>query len=297
MQLNGTFYCRSELTAPWGLTMPGFEGCLWFHVLVSGACLLEGKGVPTTQLVKGDFVLVPHGRGHVLRSQARVAAPDVTELPQQMIGEHYSLLQYGAGGPPTSLVCGVVRFDHPSANDLTDLLPGVLHLQPGDAMETTLRLMASEARSLQPGGETVLRRLADVLVIQALREWLAKDESGRTGWLGALRDPQLGPALAAVHREPERDWSVAKLARVAAMSRSAFAQRFHGVVGEPPMKYLVRQRVRSAATTLREGRHTVAELAQRYGYESEAAFSRAFKRVLGVAPGAMKRAAAGQHAP
>ncbi|MBL8954153.1 MAG: cupin domain-containing protein, partial [Myxococcaceae bacterium] len=221
LRLSGTFYSRSELTAPWGMTMPGFEGCLWFHAIVSGGCLLEGRGLPATSLAKGDFVLVPHGRGHVLKSQARVAVPDVTELPQQQIGEHYSLLSHGGGGAPTSLVCGVVRFDHPSARDLTDLLPAVVRVQPSDAMDSTLRLMASEARALQPGGETVLTRLADVLVIQALRAWLANDDPGRTGWLGALRDPQLGLALAAVHREPERGWSVRSLARVAAMSRSA----------------------------------------------------------------------------
>jgi AraC-like DNA-binding protein len=215
--------------------------------------------------------------------------PDVTTLPQQMIGDHYSLLKHGGDGAPTSLVCGVVRFDHPSAADLTAQLPAVVQVQPSDAMDQTLRLMASEARALQPGGETVLTRLADVLVIQTLRTWLADEGTTHTGWLSALRDPQLGAALAALHRNSERDWTVERLARVAAMSRSAFAQRFHSVVGETPMKYLVRQRVRAAAAALKEGGHTVAELAGRYGYDSEAAFSRAFKRVLGVAPGSMKR--------
>ncbi len=151
-------------------------------------------------------------------------------------------------------------------------------------------LMAAEAHQLQPGGETVVTRLADVLVIQALRRWLSGPEAPSVGWLAALRDAQLGRALAQLHREPEKDWSVETLARVSAMSRSSFAERFHALVGEPPMKYLARQRMRTAASLLREGGHTVSELAPRFGYQSEAAFSRAFKRVFGSSPGSHKPA-------
>lgn len=298
LRMSGTFYCRSELTAPWALTMPPMEGCLWFHAVTSGSMTLEGRGVPATTLSTGDFALVPHGRGHVLRSTTgRAAAPDVTTLPHEELSERYVILRHGQGGPLTTLVCGVVRFDHPAANDLTDLLPAVLHLDPGalgpaEWMESTLRLMAAEAKSQQPGGETVITRLADVLVIQAIRRWLATDESANRGRLGALRDAQIGHALAMVHREPSREWSVASLAKQVAMSRSAFAAKFNHLVGEPPMRYLARQRVLSATTLLGEGGRTVAEVANHLGYQSEAAFSRAFKRVLGTAPGSYKKRAA-----
>ncbi len=288
MRMSGAFYCRSELTAPWGLSMPAMEGCLWFHAVLSGSCVLEGRGLRRTALSAGDFVLIADGRGHVACTDRGVAAPDVTELPQQMEGERFALLRYGGGGAPSTIICGLVRFDHPAAHDLVEMMPRLLHLPPNERMSGTLALIAAEAKQLQPGGETVVTRLADVLVIQALRCWLAQPEAPSTGWLAALRDAQLGRALAQLHREPQKDWSVASLARASAMSRSAFAERFHALVGEPPMKYLARHRMRTAASLLREGGRTVSELAPQFGYRSEAAFSRAFKRVSGSSPGSHK---------
>ncbi len=296
LRMSGAFYCRSELTAPWGLLMPPFADCLWFHVVTAGACVLEGDDFERVPLQAGDFALVPHGKGHRLRSAARVPTPDVTELPQELVSERYSLLQYGGGGAATSLICGVVRFDHPAAVDLLTLLPSVIHLDALHAphpewMDATLKLMAAEARALRPGGETVVTRLADVLVIQAIRTWLETDPSAREGWLGALHDPQLGRCLSAIVREPARPWSVGSLAQLCAMSRSAFAARFSDLVGESPMQHVTRVRMRYAASTLREGTEPISALAERFGYQSEAAFSRAFKRFVGTAPGAVRRAA------
>lgn len=295
LRLTGTFYCRSELTAPWGLTMPTMPGCLWFHVVSTGRCTLEGEGFGPLELSPGDFVLVSHGRGHVLRTSPEVATPVVTEVEHAMVGERYALLKYGGGGSATTLVCGIVRFDQHVARDLVDLLPPAIHLDAlsphSDWMEGTLRMMAAEAKQLRPGGETVVTRLADVLVIQAIRAWLQSDAAAQTGWLGAMHDEQIGGALARVHREPARPWTVETLAREVGMSRSAFAARFAALVGESPMRYVARQRMRVAATLYRQGGTTLAELAQRLGYQSEAAFSRAFKRVLGCSPGAVKREA------
>ena len=132
-------------------------------------------------------------------------------------------------------------------------------------------------------------RLADVLVIQAIRAWIETDPEARTGWLGAMRDPQIGLALASIHAEPARAWTLAALAREVAMSRSAFAGRFTELVGEPPMQYTTRLRMQLAVSALRDDGATVAELAERLGYRSQAAFGRAFKREVGVAPGAIKR--------
>ena len=192
-------------------------------------------------------------------------------------------------------MCGAVRFDHPAAHNLVALLPRIIHLEAArspqmDWMHSTLRLMADEARALRPGGEEVVTRLADILVIQAIRSWIQDDPAAHTGWLGALQDPQIGRAIALVHRDPARAWTVASLAAAVAMSRSAFAARFTQLVGEPAMHYVARWRMHVAATWLAEDTATVAELAGRLGYQSEAAFSRAFKRFVGVAPGAVRRA-------
>ena len=199
-----------------------------------------------------------------------------------------------AGGSATTLICGAVRFDHPAARNLVEILPEIIHVDAaarphGDWMPALLGLMAAEARELRPGGEAVITRLGDVLVIQALRAWLETDPAARTGWLGALQDRQIGPAIALIHRDPARAWTVASLADELAMSRSAFAARFTELVGEPVMAYVTRWRMQVAVGALRDEGATVGELANRLGYRSEAAFSRAFKRVVGVAPGAVRK--------
>lgn len=295
LRMSGTFYGRSELTAPWGLWLPPMDGCIWFHVVTSGSCWLEVEGREPLALRPGDFALVPHGEGHRLWSEQGVPTPTVTELPQDYVSDRYSILRYGGGGAAVSLVCGAVRCDHPAARDLIALLPRTIHLDASSSaphtewMHSSLRFMAAEARALRPGGETVITRLSDVLVIQAIRSWIEHDPAARTGWLGALHDPQIGRALTLVHRDPSRDWTVASLAAELSMSRSAFAARFTQLVGEPAMQYVTRWRMHVAIDRLREDGVTVSQLAGRLGYRSEAAFSRAFKRIVGVPPGAIRR--------
>jgi len=293
VRLEGTFYCRSELSAPWGLTMPPIEGCIWFHVVTRGRCMLEGRGVGKIELGAGDFALVPHGRGHVLRTDRRVSVPDVTELPHEMVGERYAMLRHGGGGEATTLVCGIVRVDHPATSELFAALPSVLRIEsdvlaPNEWMESTIRLMARESECLRPGGETVITRLSDVLVIQAVRRWLESNEPSGPGLLAAARDPRIGRAVALAHREPSAGWTLDTLAAEVGMSRSAFAARFAELVGETPVRYLTRQRMLVADELLRAGGHTSGELANRFGYSSEAAFHRAFKRFVGVTPGSVK---------
>ena len=194
----------------------------------------------------------------------------------------------------TSLICGAVRFDHPAAQHFVTLLPRVITVEAASSphiewMQSTLRFIAVEARELRPGGETVITRLADILVIQAIRSWIEQDAAAHTGWLGALRDREIGRALTLIHRDPARDWSVACLATEVAMSRSAFAARFTELVGEPPLHYVARWRMHVALTWLKEDNAAVGEIAGRLGYQSEAAFSRAFKRFVGISPGAARR--------
>jgi len=210
------------------------------------------------------------------------------------LSEHYEIIRQGGGGAAARIVCGVVRFDHPAAHQLIKLLPRMIRIEASNSPEmewiqTTLRLMAAEARELRPGGEAVTTRLADILVIQAIRSWIAQDPAAQTGWLGALRDKQIGRAISLIHRDPGRAWTVASLADEVAMSRSAFAARFTELVGEPVMHYVARWRMHVALTWLKDDDAPLGDLAGRLGYQSEAAFSRAFRRFIGVSPGAARR--------
>ena len=294
LELRGAFYCRSEFTAPFGLELPAFEGYLWFHVITGGSCWLEAPEAQPRRLAASELALVPHGEGHWLRSEPDAPAPSIFELEREQLGERYEILRHGGGGAPTTLICGAVRFDHPAARNLVEILPSIMHLEAASApqldwMQSTLRLMAVEAHELRPGSEAVITRLGDILVIQAIRSWLETDPAAKTGWLGALQDKQIGRAIALIHRDPARNWTVASLADELAMSRSAFAARFTELVDEPAMQYVTRWRMQVAVGALRNDGATVGELASRLGYRSEAAFARAFKRVIGIPPGAVKR--------
>jgi transcriptional regulator GlxA family with amidase domain len=187
------------------------------------------------------------------------------------------------------LVCGAVEFDHPAATNLMAVLPAVIHIQATSspetaALHTMVQVMGAEARRLRPGGETIVTRLCDVVVIQAIRSWLDNDPAAHLGWLGALRDEHVGAAIAAIHRHPERDWTVASLAAESLMSRSAFAARFTQLAGEPAMRYVGRWRMSVAVDRLRDGATSISEVAAGLGYDSEASFSRAFKRICGYPP-------------
>lgn len=294
LHMSGVFYTRSEFTEPWGLALPAIPDCLMFHVVTSGRCWLEVEGADPHLLQRGDLALVPHGKGHCLLSVPGVPAAKLFDLPREQISERYEILRHGKGGAATSMICSAVRFEHPAAHRLVRLLPKIIHIEAWNSpqmewIQSTLRLMATEARELRPGGETVITRLADILVIQTIRAWMAEDPSAQTGWLGALHDRQIGYAILLIQRDPAREWTVASLAKEVAMSRSAFAARFKELVGESPMKYITRWRMNVASTWLNEEDVTLGDLAYRLGYQSEAAFSRAFKRFMGVPPGAARR--------
>jgi AraC-like DNA-binding protein len=294
LRMDGAFYCRSHLTAPWGLTLPPMPGYMWFHVATSGHLWLEVGDASAYRLGSSEFALVPHGEGHVLRSEPGARAPGILDLDREIVSDRYEVLRHGSGGEPTNLICGAVRFDHPAAHNLTASLPDVIHLRAGgpldhDSMHHIVRLMAAEARDRRPGGEAVITRLGDIIVVQAIRAWIETDPAARTGWLGALQDPHIGRAITLIHRDPSRAWTLAALADEVAMSRSAFAARFTQLVGEPAMAYVARWRMHLAVDALRQQGSTVGELAHRFGYRSEAAFARAFKRVIGTPPGAVRR--------
>ena len=296
LRMSGSYYARCEFSAPWALELPAFPGTLMFHVVTSGSCTMVVPGAEPRTLRPGGLALVPHGQGHRLESEATAPGIGLFEVPREEVSDRYELLRIDGGGDPVTLICGVVRFDHPAGRYLMGILPRLIVLDSDtplqqEWLQSTVRLMAHEARTLLPGGETVITRLADVLVIQAIRSWLEGDPEARAGWLGAMRDPQIGRAINHIHRSPGQEWTVARLAHEVAMSRSAFSARFTNLVGEPPMQYVARWRMLVARSMLAEGTAALAEIADKLGYRSEAAFSRAFKRETGMSPGAARAVA------
>jgi AraC-like DNA-binding protein len=201
-------------------------------------------------------------------------------------------MRYGGGGELTRITYCGVRFDHQTALRLIELLPDVLQVDTWDHedswLQSTVRFISREAGQMRPGGETIITRLADIIVIQAIRSWIDSAPESNQGWLAALRDGSVGPAIVAIHREPKRDWTVASLAKEVGMSRSGVSVRFTDLVGESAMNYLTQWRMQLARTQLIETSEPLSAIAVSVGYQSEAAFGRAFKRVLGVPPGSVR---------
>jgi AraC-like DNA-binding protein len=301
LRMRSTFSCHAELREPWALEMPAIKDSVSFHVVTSGTCWLRVPSADPIELRAGDLALVPHGLGHDLLSDpASRSGPRVDLLPQKYLNSHYSVLHHGGSGRASQLICGVVTFDDPAARELTRTLPAVLRLG-GDSfsatstMRDTLRLMAGELSHLQPGGEAVATRLAEILVVQAIRAWLASThEDTGTGWLRALQDERIGRSLEAIHEHPGDAWTLERLAQRATMSRSSFSARFTDLVGETPIAHLTRWRMTVAHSRLLEEDVTVASLATELGYRSEVAFSRAFTRVVGCSPGSVRRRGLGE---
>jgi AraC-like DNA-binding protein len=294
LRMSGAFYCRCEFTAPWGLALPEMPDTLMFHVVTSGRCWLEVEGAEGRLLHPGDLALVPHGEGHRMSSEPGTPGHGLFDLPRAYQSDRYEVIRQGGGGSPSTIVCAAIAFDHPAARNLVEALPRLICVEAADSPQadwiaSTVRLITAEARHLRPGGEGVITRLADVLVIQAIRHWIDSDPAARTGWLDAMRDPQIGRAIALMHHDPAQPWTIAALAGEVAMSRSAFAARFTALVGEPPLQYLTRWRMQVAMTLLEDPASSIGDVALQLGYRSEAAFSRAYKRFTGMSPGAVRR--------
>ncbi|MDQ8201740.1 AraC family transcriptional regulator [Pelagicoccus sp. SDUM812003] len=292
LRMSGAFYCRSDLSAPWGVELPAMPEHLMFHVLTKGNCSLEVDG-EMVRLAEGDVVLVPHGTGHTLRGEPEDQAVPLFETERQLITDRYEWLSLGGGGEATRMICGAVQLGHPVAKRIVDVLPNCIRwkaaMEQGGPICSSISLLIAEMDAWGVGGETLVTRLSDILVIQILRHWLETEGASSAGWLAALKDGQVGKALQAIHRRPNAMWSLGELASEAGMSRSAFAARFQELIGEPPMRYLRDWRMQMALERLSTGKETIAQLAEDFGYESEAAFSRAFKRVIGSAPGAFRK--------
>jgi AraC family transcriptional regulator, alkane utilization regulator len=293
LRLTSRLFSYSQLSAPWALELPP-TGSAYFHVVEGSGGWIRLKDDKEARLFAGgDLVVIPHGGGHIIGSDGK--AKPLTLKQFIRLRDEGGLIKHGGGGPETNLVCGSFQFENGIDNPLISLLPKFLQIrgareQPDGWLDSTLRQLVYEARYTHPGSQMMVTRLTDLIFVQAVRVWLASQPRNEGGWLGALRDRQIGLALGLMHRDPGHDWSVESLADEASMSRSKFAAKFKRLVRESPLAYLNRLRLDLAATMLVvENNLTVGEVSHRVGYDSETAFSTAFKRRYGKAPGTYRR--------
>lgn len=293
LQLSGVLYCNAELSDPWGIEIPQIDSVMNVEVIMSGQCWLEIDDSEPVFLPEGSLVLIPGGNRHRLRSKPGAKTTPLQKIPIERIGERFEKMHFGGGGRVTKITYYGMRYDSYLAARLIRLLPPMLHLRThaddNSWLHSTINFISQEATLNQPGSENVITRLADVLVIQAIRTWIDSVRAEPEGWIPALYDRQIGAALSLLHRHPERDWRVESLAREIGMSRSGLSARFTEMVGESVVHYLTDLRIQIAHRELRETPDTLAQIAERVGYQSEPAFSRAFKRVVGVSPGSVRR--------
>ncbi len=281
-------FARTEAGPPWAIAFP--EGEAHFHVVERGNTVITLASQRDTHSASaGDLVVLPHGTGHVLSDRPRRRGVPLDDLVRTAWRSDCQQLKVGEGaGNETRLICGTFHLDDQGRRAFLSALPAVLHvrgqggrsLQPIDLV---LRLFSSEAQGTAPGSALSGARLIELLLVQAIRSWLATQPARVGGWLGAMRDRHVGLALAKFHADPGRAWTVDVLAREVGLSRSPLATRFTALVGEPPLRYLTRWRMQVALQLLRDGA-TVSDAARQVGYDSDAAFSRAFKKYMGQAP-------------
>lgn len=296
LHIQGTLYCRSKMCAPWGFRVPQRETAT-FHVVTAGQCWLDiEEVVKDIRLHAGDLVILPHGHAHLMRNSRKSSATRIEyldDLVEKLSPDKQGMLHYGRRGASTSLICGGFQIEGRKTNPLLSALPHVIHIR-GEAgglnpwLQATIQWVESEATANRAAAQTVIARLSEILFIQAMRAFTSVDSDGVIGWLKALNDPQIGLALALVHREPQQPWTLASLASQVGLSRTAFTTRFKQLVGESPLHYVTRWRLTKAAEYLTNGTGKLAEIARLVGYDSEVALSKAFKRHFGVAPGAYR---------
>ncbi|MGE3511013.1 MAG: AraC family transcriptional regulator [Vicinamibacterales bacterium] len=306
VRLTGAVYFDFSLTSPWvaeappsrdiaGIVMPGAQRVIEYHLIAKGTAWGHLLGAKPICLKEGDLIIFPQGDPHVMASQPGLrAAPNLglfarssTPLPL--------VYDVGGGGPERAqVICGFLGLDDRPFNPLLAALPQMIHL-PGTGPEaragwltTILNIAVLESGRSRAGGENVLARLSELMFVEAVRRHLESLPETHVGWLAGLRDPLVGKALAVLHGAPKEPWTVERLGREVGTSRSVLAQRFAELVGQPPMQYLALWRMQLASRLLCDGQG-VAAVADAVGYESEAAFSRAFKKLVGEAPALWRR--------
>ncbi|QZY29433.1 AraC family transcriptional regulator [Nocardioides coralli] len=285
---TGVVFAHVRFRVPWGLACEAAP-VAGFHVVASGSCLLVLESGEQVRLGSGDIALVPHGHGHVLTDRPGSPVTPLSELMGDAEAGELRSFRLGGDGGETVLVCGGYLFDaRGGPHPLLELLPPVMHLESGaldEATRSLVRVLAGEAAGPGPGSATVMNRVADALLIHVVRAWAATRDGRELGWLAGLRDPAIGAAIRTIHTEHRHPLPVEELAARVSLSPATFKRRFRDLVGSPPGAYLTRVRLDQAARLLRDTDDPVSTIARAVGYSTEPAFSRAFSRRHGLAPG------------
>ena len=293
LRVESGLISRGRFTSPWAVHT-GALPCAVFHAVLEGGCTLQRDGeVRSVTLSPGELVVVTRGDAHTVSDGSGAPAASIRALPSRVEGG-LAVVSHGGDGALSRVLCGRFDLGHAAAQTLGELLPPLIvirrqHARVVEWLETTLELIAYELDHRRPGSDEILSRLTDILFVQIVRTYALSLSPGEGGWLGAIHDPQITRALALIHGRPEERWTAASLARQVGMSRSSFYARFTELVHEPPSRYLTSWRMRRAAELLRDPALSTAALAEQVGYGSEDAFSRAFRRTLGVTPSEYRR--------
>jgi AraC-like DNA-binding protein len=306
IRLKGAIYFTVDASSHWvaeapaareiaAVILPGTQHLMEYHVVTSGSCWGGIAGEEPVRLSAGDVIVFPQGDPHVLSSVPGLRSSPQMKVYEQALGPELFTLSVGEGGPQkTGLLCGFLGCDVRPFNALLETLPRMLHVRqsPGrrdGPLSQLIGLAISEAEKKRMGGQCMLTRISELMFIEVVRLHLEEMGPDQRGWLAGLRDQQVGRALSLLHTKTAHSWTLEELAQEAGLSRSTFAERFNQLVGRPPMQYLAQWRMQIAAAHLSRGDSTVADVAMKVGYESEAAFSRTFKRLVGIPPGSWRR--------
>jgi len=287
LRLDGIEYGRCRLSAPWGFLFPE-RADAYFHFIGERGCWLLTPSGEWQELGAGDAVLLPRGSAHSLASEPMATSQAFPRWQCKAIGDKIFDYQFSGAGEDCVLFSGSMRFNLDSLHPLLRMMPDVMranelmHSEP--AIPHLLEAMGSEMAMSRVGACSIVGRLADVLSAQIIRAWVENGCNNATGWIAAVRNPEIGRVLAAIHASPNRDWQVSELADLMGASRSSFAGKFAAMVGETPARYVAQVRMHQARQWIQQDRARISEVAQRLGYESEASFSRAFKRIIGNVP-------------
>jgi AraC-like DNA-binding protein len=305
VKLNGALFLEGRFTAPWCIEshsghessgmFGGLDHIVFFHIITEGRCKVRlAAGSEILEAAAGDLILMPQDDTHLLGSDLQLVPVDAGSLVRPAPPGGMLSMAYDGGGKETRLMCGFLSCDRQLSRPFLDALPRLVRVPLGDdpGAEWLMSLLhrgAHENSAPGPGSGTLLAKLAELLFVEAMRRYIEALPKQQTGWLAGLRDRHVGRALTLMHGQPARDWTVDDLAEQVGLSRSALAQRFANLLGQPPMQYLTRWRLVLAAAALRSGNRAIARVAEESGYDSESAFNRAFKREFGMPPAAWRR--------